>query len=201
MGMSRAGACDVCGLRWRERVAGELCPVCTTRQRVADQQHQLDSIRRFLLHDFKPGDPRLGWERQCAEISLDGLRHCGYAPEVHPFDTAPFRLGEALAELSRAREMLGQREANAGLQKQRILELDRRLLGLADAERQISRLRAALDAAIARAERAERVAREALELQREYFGNGMGLHLAMSSWAEKANRALVEACEGGKLNG
>ena len=41
MGMSRSGACDGCGLRWRERVPGELCPVCSIRGRIREVEAAL----------------------------------------------------------------------------------------------------------------------------------------------------------------
>jgi protein gp37 len=41
-------------------------------------------IKRYFPHNFKPGDPQYGWERQCSVIAPDGLRHCGYPPEEHP---------------------------------------------------------------------------------------------------------------------
>lgn len=44
MGMSRAGECDACGLRWRERVPGELCPVCTTKQSIANHRTALARV-------------------------------------------------------------------------------------------------------------------------------------------------------------
>lgn len=34
MGISKAGSCETCGLRWRERIVGELCPICTNRHAV-----------------------------------------------------------------------------------------------------------------------------------------------------------------------
>jgi len=34
-------------------------------------------------HAFRPGSVEHGHERQCSVTAPDGLRHCGYPPEVH----------------------------------------------------------------------------------------------------------------------
>ncbi len=79
--MNRSGACDLCGLRWRERVAGELCPVCTIRGRIAALESQLSAS-----------------ESKCAEqqraLEWYSVGHC----EKHEAEIATERAARADAE-------------------------------------------------------------------------------------------------------
>lgn len=41
-------------------------------------------LKRYLLHEFQPGDPDYGWEMECSADGPDGMRQCGYPPDAHP---------------------------------------------------------------------------------------------------------------------
>lgn len=88
MGMNRSGACDACGLRWRERVPGELCPVCTRKSRTDALESQLAEAIR---------------ERDQAIRMRDELQDCA--------DTARRKLAEAERTIEELRGQLETEQA------------------------------------------------------------------------------------------
>jgi len=75
MGINKVESCETCGLKWTQRNAGELCPVCTRRHRVDELEVKLARAERiedaatYLITLWDAG--RL---EQSRAIGLDSLR-------------------------------------------------------------------------------------------------------------------------------
>lgn len=70
----------------------EDCYEVTPKGALTEARAEIERLKAWWSHAFKPGCASQGWELQCSMTAPDGLRHCGYAPELHPLDAQPLKV-------------------------------------------------------------------------------------------------------------
>lgn len=79
------------------------CPDCyevTPKGALTEARAEIERLKAWWSHAFKPGCASQGWELQCSMTAPDGLRHCGYAPELHPLDAQPLKVRDCEARIA-----------------------------------------------------------------------------------------------------